>query len=158
MTTRLAILGAAALALTACAPKADTHADTDAATKAVLADAHAVIAAFNAHDGAKAVSHDAPNILAMNHGAANAYGPQGDLANLQPLLAPAAKAHLDVGAESVEMAASGDMAVYRADYVLSRADPNTGRPVAERGNWLMGYKLISGTWKIVWSVTSDTGA
>jgi ketosteroid isomerase-like protein len=144
----------AAAALTACAQSVDKN----KAVEDVLTDAHGVAAAINAHNPAKAVAHDAPGVVVMYHGVPNTYGADADLANLKQLLAASPAAHVDVGGEAVDMAASGDLAVYRANYVFSHTDPKTARPVAERGNWLFGYKLINGAWKIVWSVTSDTGS
>lgn len=154
------VIGIAAAALAGCAPRGDAKADVDTkkAAEAVLADAHGLVAALNAHDAAKAVGHDAPSVVVMNHGVPNAYGVDADLDNLKRLLTTGSKAHVDVGAEAVDVAASGDLAVYRANYVFSYIDPNTARPVAERGNWLFGYKLINGAWRITWSVASDIGS
>jgi len=64
-----------------------------------------------------------------------------------------------VSDETVDVAAAGDMAVYRATYVYTSTDPKTKKPVTETGNWLVGYKpQPDGTWKIVWDVISDAPA
>ena len=59
--------------------------------------------------------------------------------------------------EKVDVAASGEMAVYRADYAYTMTDSETKKPVIERGNWLIGYKTqADGSWKIAWNVVSNT--
>ena len=50
------------------------------------------------------------------------------------------------------------MAIYRATYTVTATDPKSKKPVAENGNWLVGYKTVGGAWKIAWNVVSDTGA
>jgi len=132
-------------------------ADMGKIAAAVKADANQLVSNFNAHDAVKAVSHDADGILIMFHGAPNATGKDADLATTRQQLAdPAAK--LALSNESVDVAASGDLAVYRATYAFTYTDPKTKKPITENGNWLVGYKpQADGSWKIVWDVVSDTG-
>jgi len=67
-------------------------------------------------------------------------------------------ANVSVSNEIVDVAASGDMAVYRATYAYRFTDPATKQPATEHGNWLMGYKVQpDGSWKLAWGVVSDTG-
>ena len=66
-------------------------------------------------------------------------------------------AKIAVSNESVDVAASGEMAVYRAEYAYTMTDSETKKPVIERGNWLIGYKTqADGSWKIAWNVVSNT--
>ena len=141
--------------MTACTKPA---ADTAKAAAAVKADADQLIAEFNAHDAVKAVAHDAPGTIGMFHGTANIVGQDADLASTKQEVAdPLAK--VTVSDETVDVAGSGDMAVYRATYAYVTTDPKTKAPSTERGNWLIGYKLQGdGTWKIAWNVLSDTGS
>ena len=62
------------------------------------------------------------------------------------------------GGETIDVAAAGDMAIYRATYTVTATDPKSKKPVAENGNWLVGYKTVGGASKIAWNVVSDTGA
>jgi ketosteroid isomerase-like protein len=122
----------------------------------VTADAHQIIAAFNAHDAAAAVSHDAPNFVGMFHGAPNYLGPAGDLAITKMQVAdPAAK--VVATNETVDVGASGDLAVYRATYAYTFTDAGTKAVMTEQGNWLLGYRLQPDkSWKVIWSMVSNT--
>jgi hypothetical protein len=49
------------------------------------------------------------------------------------------------------------MAVVRATTVATFTDPKTKKPVTTTSNSVSGYKLQpDGSWKIEWSVVSDT--
>jgi ketosteroid isomerase-like protein len=149
----------AAAPLVACSPPTPTKvaADTSKIAAAVKADADQLVADFNAHDAAKSVSHDAPGIVGMFHGAPNTVGADADLAATKRQAADLSS-KLAVSDETIDVAAAGDMAIYRATYVYTSTDPKTKKPVTETGNWVVGYKpQPDGTWKIVWDVVSDTG-
>jgi ketosteroid isomerase-like protein len=151
---------AAALAgsLAACGSPEPAKPATDAGkvAAAVKADVDQLIAAYNAHDAARAVSHDAPGVVGMFHGQPNVVGPDQDLAMTKQQLADP-MAQIAVSDESVDVAASGDMAVYHATYAYTFTDPKTKEAATENGNWLVGYKVQpDGSWKIGWDVVSDT--
>jgi ketosteroid isomerase-like protein len=148
--TALAISVVVAMAAVAGGASAGPASDT------VMADVHQLIAQFNAHDAAGAVSHDAPDFVGMFHGTPNYIGPAGDLAITKAQLAdPAAK--VVVTDERVD--ASGDLAVYRSTYAFTYTDPKTKAVTVEHGNWLLGYRLEPDkTWKVIWSSVSDTGS
>lgn len=155
----IAVSAVAALSLSACARPEPAKPAVDAAKvgEAVKADARQLVVDFNAHDAAKAVAHDAAGEVSIFHGQPNTVGVEADLANTKLQLAdPSAK--ITVSSETVDVAASGDMAVYRASYVYDFTDPKTKKPGSESGNWLVGYKLVDGVWKIAWNVVSDTPA
>lgn len=149
-----------AAGLTACAkPEAAKPAvDTAKIAAAVKADAAASVAALNAHDADKAVSHDAPNIVGMFHGAPNINSPAEDLAQTKQTLADPAF-HLTITNDTVDVASAGDMAIYRATYAATGTDPKTKRAFTENGNWIVQYKpQTDGSWKMVLSVVSDSGS
>lgn len=157
--TLIAMSAVAALSLSACAKPepAKPAVDTTKVGEAVKSEAHQLVADFNAHDAAKAVSHDAPGEVSIFHGQPNTVGVEADLANTKLQVAdPASK--ITVSNETVDVAASGDMAVYHASYVYDLTDPKTKKPASETGNWLVGYKLVDGVWKVAWNVVSDTPA
>ncbi len=57
----------------------------------------------------------------------------------------------------MDVSAAGDMAVYRSTYVYNFADLKTKKPTTENGDYLAGYrKQPNGSWKIDWSIASDT--
>ena len=116
-----------------------------------------LVAAINAHDVEKVISHDAPDIVAMFHGTPNVVGPEEDKKMTAQLLADPA-AHLRVTNETVDVAEAGDLAIYRATYAFTMTDPRTRKPVVEPGNWVVALKPGSGgTWQVVWDVVSNTG-
>ena len=124
----------------------------------VKADVHSLVAAFNAHDAAKTVSHDAPDFVGMFHGMANNQGPAADL-SITKLQVADPKAHIDLSNERVDVSKSGDMAVYRATYAATSTDPKANRAVVEHGNLLIGYRVgADGTPKVAWDSFSDTPA
>ena len=155
LATAAAVLGL----LTGCkAHPATEAADTGKIADAVKADVSTLVTAFNAHDADKSVSFDAPDYVGMMHGLPNVAGPQGDLAlTKQQLADPAAK--LEVSGEDVSVAAAGDRAMFQSTYAYTFTDPATKKPKTEHGNWLAGFrKQADGSYKIKWSVVSDTGS
>ncbi len=117
-----------------------------------------MVAAFSARDADKAVSWDAPDFVGMFHGAPNVIGKEGDLAlTKQQVADPAMK--FSVSDEKIDVAASGDMAVWRATYSYTYTDPVTKTPKTEIGNWVVGWKRqADGTMKEAWGIVSDTPA
>jgi ketosteroid isomerase-like protein len=131
--------------------------DTGKIADAVKADEAQLLADFNAHDAAKVASHDAPDVVQMAHGGPNLVGPAADLAADQKGFVDDPSQHFAIANESVDVAASGEMAVYRSTYVYNFVDPKTKKPVTETGNYLAGYRLQpDGSWKIAWSIIADT--
>jgi ketosteroid isomerase-like protein len=131
--------------------------DTAAIATAIKADVAQLVTELNAKDAEKAVSHDAPDYVGMFHGMPNVHGPAEDLA-LTKLQVSDPNLKIAVSGETVDVAASGDMAVFRATYTATLSDMKTNKPVTETGNWVMGYKAQpDGSWKSNWAVISDTG-
>ncbi|HEY2482212.1 MAG TPA: nuclear transport factor 2 family protein [Caulobacteraceae bacterium] len=157
-----AMAGLMAASLGGCTPPpkaAAPAADTGKIADTIKADVAATVAAINAHDGPKAVTHDAPDVLVMFHGEPNLVGPAADLKGFQQFLAVSPDAQMSIADETVDVAASGDMAIDRSTYTFDFTDPKTKKKVTETGNNIWAYKLQpDGTWKIAWSVASDTPA
>ncbi|HEY3813846.1 MAG TPA: hypothetical protein VGL66_11525 [Caulobacteraceae bacterium] len=144
---------AAAIMLAGCAKPKATNALT---ADQVKADVHTLIAAFNAHDAAKTVAHDAPGFVGMYHGMANNLGPAADLA-ITKLQVADPNAQIVLSNETVDLSAAGDLAVYRATYAASASDPKTRHVVTERGNVLIAYRPgPNGTPSVIWDSFSDT--
>lgn len=123
------------LVLAACsadAPAAVDHAAVAAEVKAAI---RTQIDAYAARDPQKAISIASPDMLGMFHGEANNVGRDAVLAQIKAQMAdPAVK--LEASDETVDVAASGDMAVYRAVYRFTFTNPATGQPAVETGNWV----------------------
>jgi ketosteroid isomerase-like protein len=151
-TAAVAILAAA---LASCAKPAPPP-DPAKAAEAVKADVKQMVAEFNAKDVDKAISHDAADMVGIFHGAPNIMGPEQDRALTKEQVANLVS--LVVSDETVDVAKSADMAVYRATYAYTVNDPKTGKPVTEHGNWILHYKKEGDAWKIATNVVSDTPA
>jgi ketosteroid isomerase-like protein len=156
--TALAAVMAASLSACQKPGPAKPAIDTAKVAEAVKADVAQLVTDFNAKDVTKAVAHDAPGMVGMFHGAPNIVGPEQDMALTKVQVSdPLAK--IAVANETVDVASSGDMVVYRATYTYNLTDPKTKAAAVETGNWLLGYKLQpDGIWKIAWNVVSDTPA
>lgn len=159
--TKIQLAGAATAALmaallTACSqprPAADTGKIADA----VKADVAQLVTDVNAHDADKFASHDAPDVVAIFHGAPNAMGPDADKAGFKQAITTDPTFKVTLVNESVDVPASGEMAVYRSTYTQNGTDPKTKKKaVTQKVNYLAGYKKqADGSWKIEWSVISD---
>ena len=151
-----AVLAAASLG--ACTNTAAVKPAVDAAkiAAAVKADEDQLTLDFNAHDVAKVVGHDAPDVVQMFHGYPNFVGVAGDTTNNQQFFAANPNGKVSLADEVVDVAPSGDMAVFRSTYVLTFTDPKTKAPATEHGNYLAGYKQqADGSWKMTWSIVAD---
>ncbi|HEY5288583.1 MAG TPA: DUF4440 domain-containing protein [Caulobacteraceae bacterium] len=158
--TKIQLAGVATAALMAaslgaCTPPSPA-ADTGKIADAVKADVAQLVVAVNAHDADKFVSHDAPDVVAMFHGAPNSVGPAADAAAFKQGVAGDPSFKVSLASESVDVPASGDMAVYHSIYTQTATDPKTKQAATTKVNYLAGYKKqADGTWKIEWSVISD---
>jgi ketosteroid isomerase-like protein len=153
----LATLLAGVLSACNSAQPAKPAVDTGKIADAVKADANQLATDFNSHDAAKAVSHDAPDIVAMFHGQLNGVGPAADLASTTQLFKDNPTAKFTLTNETVDVAASGDLAVVRSSYAYEFTDPKTKKLATETGNFILGYKpQPDGSWKIAWSIGADT--
>ena len=148
----------AATALASCDKNADAAPTVDKAaiSTTIKKDVADLVQSFNNKNIEKAVTHDAPDVVSMIHGAPNAVGPEEDLKQTKKI-AVDPLAWITTGNETVEVSNAGDMAVYRTSYVLRTTDPKTKKAVNEHGNWVIGYKKqANDSWKIAWNVASDT--
>jgi ketosteroid isomerase-like protein len=141
------------------APPTRPAVDTARIADTVRADVAQLVVDFNAHDAAKVASHDAPDVVQMFHGEGNTVGPAEDQVNNQQFFGANPNATLSLTAQSVDASAVGDMAIFRSKYVLTLTNPKTRKPAVETGNYVAGYKpQPDGSWKMAWSVGSDTPA
>lgn len=116
----------------------------------------AQVDAYAARDPAKAASILAPDLVVMFHGEANVAGLEQNTTALKAQMSdPAIK--LEVSDETVDVAASGDLAVYHATYRFTFTNPATKQPATEVGNWVAVFKRQpDGTLKMSKDIISDT--
>ena len=151
---RLCVVGVILLALAACSGAAPV--DSGKVADEVKGAAHQ-LAAYNAHDAAKAVSFDALDYVGMFHGGPVVSGPAADLAAMEQQVADSA-VRFDLADEKVDVAGSGEFAVYRARYAYRFTDPKTKAVMVERGNWAAAFRRQGdGSMKLVWTMGADAG-
>jgi ketosteroid isomerase-like protein len=154
----MCVLMAASLGACNQAEPAKPAVDTGKIADAIKADATQRIADVNAHDAAKLVAHDAADAVSMRHGRPNSVGTDAIEAAFKQTLADEPDLHVVLSDPTVEVAASGDLAVFRSTTTGTYTDLKTKQPVTTTSNSLLGYKLQpDGSWKIEWSVLSDVG-
>jgi ketosteroid isomerase-like protein len=161
---RAALACAAALALAACSagePAGRTTtpgADPARVAAEVKAAIKTQVDGYAARDAVAAASIAATDMLGMFHGEANVVGKEAVLGQIKAQLAdPALK--LSVSDETVDVAASGDLAVYRATYRFTYTNPATKGPTTEVGNWVAVFaRQPDGTMKVSKDMVLDMPA
>lgn len=114
------------------------------------------VAAYAAKDAAKAASVVAPDIVAFFHGQPDVVGKAAAESAMKAQMTLPDIA-LSVSDETVDVAASGDLAVYHAKYRFSFTDPQTKRPFVEVGNWVAVFKRqTDGAMRMSMDVVTDT--
>jgi ketosteroid isomerase-like protein len=128
-----------AFSLTGCGEKAAPPADPAKVAQEVKAAIRTQVDAYAARDPVKAASIVAPDIITMFHGEPNIVGSEAAAASVKGQMAdPGMK--LSVSDEAVDVAAAGDMAVYRATYSFTFTHPQTKQPATELGNWVAVFQ------------------
>jgi ketosteroid isomerase-like protein len=129
--------------LTGCGPGTNASAPADKAAavdlRAVAAEVKAAIKtqvdAYAARDPVKAASIASADMLGMFHGEPNVVGKDAVLGQIREQMSdPALK--LEVSDETVDVAASGELAVYHAIYHFTFTNPADKQPMVEVGNWV----------------------
>ena len=129
------------LGLAACSSQASVPAtpSSDVVAAEVKAAIQTQVQAYVSKDQAKAASILSPDTKTFFHGEPNVIGIAAAKAAIQAQFAlPDVK--LEVSNETVDVAASGDMATYHATYRFSFTDPETRKPFVEVGNWVAIFK------------------
>ncbi len=140
--TRIKHIGAVAFALllSACTqPSAHIAVDPARVADEVKTVIHTQVDAYAARDAAKAASILAPDMIGMFHGEPVLEGVPASLEQIKGQMRdPALK--LVVSNEAVDVAKSGDLAVYRATYSFTYTDPATKKPALEKGSWVAVFQ------------------
>ena len=120
----------------------------------IRADVAEQIAGINAHDAARATAFEAADIISMESGRPASVGRDADMAGIKMAFQREPTWHLSLVDEAVDVARSGDMAVYRSTY--NQDSTQSGVPATQRVNYIALFKRqADGTWKIAWSVVSN---
>ncbi len=110
-----------------------------------------IVAGLNARDAIKTTAYDAPDVVSMECGSPSTVGIEADSEGFQTGFAHDPRWR----AEIVDVASSGDLAVYRGTYneENSRGD---GVLMTHKTNFIAEFKRQSnGPWKIAWYSVSN---
>ena len=145
------LAAALALSCTSAQASAATGQSKAAIAAKIKADVAEIVNGINSKDIAKATRFDAPDLLTMESGREPSAGAKADHDGIAMTFKYAPSWHLSLVDETVDVAAAGDMAVYRGTY--DEDSLHDGVPFTHRGNYVAGFKRDpDGTWRMHWSV------
>ena len=136
--------------------QAATSVDTAAIAKTIKANVAALVAGINAHDVDKATAFDGPNLIFMECGSPATIGSKADRDGFRTHFAQDPSWRVSLIGESVDVARSGELAIYRGVY--SEESRRTGVLMTHKTNFIAEFKRQSdGSWKMDWEVVSNMG-
>jgi len=147
----LAILVLALASTSAAHPSAQPSQSAIAAQ--IKADVAEIVAGINNKDIDKATKFDAPDLVSMESGRAPSIGAKADREGLSMAFKYAPEWHLTMIDETVDVAKSRDMAIYRGTY--AEDSTRDGVPFTHTGNYVAEFtRDPDGLWRTHWSVVS----
>jgi ketosteroid isomerase-like protein len=115
--------------------------------------AAATVAGINAHDPARATAFEADDVVFMQPEQPNTFGRASDLAGFKKGFADDPAWRVSLVEEHVDVAASGDLAIYRSIY--NEDGSKDGVPMTHKVNFVAEFKRqADGSWKMPWYVVS----
>jgi ketosteroid isomerase-like protein len=133
---------------------ASVSVDTAVIAETIKADVAELVAGLNAHDVAKTTAYDAPNIISMECGSPSTIGVEADREGFKMGFAHDALWKVSLIDETVDVASSGDLAVYRGIY--NEDNSHAGVLMTHKTNFIAEFKNQSdGSWRIVWYSVSN---
>lgn len=124
-------------------------ADTAVIAETIKADVAQVVAGINAHDAAKTTAYDAPDVISMECDSPSTAGVEADREGFEAGFAHDPQWKVALIDETVDVASSGDLAVYRGTY--NEDNSRNGVLMTHKTNFLAEFKRQSdGSWKIAW--------
>lgn len=120
----------------------------------IKAEVAQIVSGINAHDVGLATRFDADDIVSMESGRPPSHGIAAERAGLSQAFHYAPSWRLHLIEESVDVARSGEMAVYRSTY--NEESVENGVPMTHRVNFIAEFKRgPKGAFQVVWSVVSS---
>lgn len=133
---------------------AEMSADKAAIAKTIESDVSQVVAGIDAHDVAKTTAFDAPDIVSMECGSSSTVGVEADREGFKTGFARDPFWKVSLIDESVDVASSGDLAVYRGTY--NEENGSGGVVLTHKTNFIAEFKRQSDrSWRIVWYSVSN---
>jgi ketosteroid isomerase-like protein len=128
--------------------------DTTVIAETIKTDVAQLVVGINSHNVVKTTAFDAPNIISMECGSPSTIGVKADIEGFELGFAHDAGWRVNLIDETVDVASSGDLAVYRGTY--NEDSSSAGVPMTHKTNFIAEFKRQSdGPWKIVWYSVSN---
>lgn len=128
-------------------------ADMAAVANTIKADVAEMIAGINAHDADKATAFDAADVVFMECGDKPTVGAKADREAFREHFAQDPSWKVDLISETVDVAGSGDLAVYRGTY--NEDNRVGGMMMTHKTNFIAEFRQqAAGTWKLAWEIVS----
>ena len=128
--------------------------DTATIAKTIKSDVAQLVAGLNAHDADKTTAFDSPNVVSMECGSPSTVGLEADRDGFSDGFAHDPLWKVSLIDETVDVASSGDLAVYRGTY--NEDNGHAGVLMTHKTNFIAEFMRQSdGPWKIVWYSVSN---
>ena len=132
---------------------ASTHHQSpqSAIVRQIEADVAEIVHGIDSKNMVEATKFDAPALISMESMRPPSYGAKADHDGLSGVFKYEPSWHLSMIDETVDVATSGEMAIYRSTY---REDSTRdGTPYTHKVNYIAGFQRdADGMWRIHWSV------
>lgn len=142
-----------AAVLTSSPAIASTHQQSaqSAIARQIEADVAEIVHGINSKNINEATKFDAPSLISMESMRPPSYGAKADHDGLSEVFKYEPSWHLSLIDEAVDVARSGEMAVYRSTY--SEDSTRDGTPYTHKVNYIAGFQRDPDRmWRIHWSV------
>jgi len=128
--------------------------DTAVIAETIKTDVAQLVAGINAHDAVKTTAYDAPNVISMECGSPSTIGVEADRQGFKMGFAHDPLWRVSLIDETVDVASSGDLALYRGTY--NEDNSRAGVLMTHKTNFIAEFKRQSdGPWRIVWYSVSN---
>lgn len=151
---RLGLVPAALALATTGSSVAVASVDAAVIAETIKRDVAQLVAGLNAHDAVKTTAYDTANIVSMECGSPPTIGIEADREGFKMGFASDPHWRVSLIDETVDVASSGDLAVYRGTYNEDNA--RAGVLMTHKTNFIAEFKRQDdGLWKIVWYSVSN---
>ncbi len=122
-----------------------------AIARQIEADVAEIVHGINTRNINEATKFDAPSLISMESMRTPSYGAKADHDGLSDVFKYEPSWHLSMIDEAVDVARSGEMAIYRSTY--RENSTREGTPYTHKVNYIAGFQRdADGMWRIHWSV------
>ena len=134
--------------------RASARVDRTLIAKTIKKEVAQLVAGLNAHDPVKTTAYDAPDVISMECGSPPTVGIDADREGFRAGFAHDPLWRVSLIDETIEVASSGDLAVYRGTY--HEDNGHEGVLMTHKTNFIAEFKRQPDeSWKIVWYSVSN---